>query len=358
MHSMLVLLLWTIGISTTVLLASVSSSHAGEAADLAKRFEARPVTIMVGFAPGGGYDVVARLVARFSGKHLPGNPKIMVQNMPGGGGLRGLQATMKAKPDGLTIGVLHPRFVQRQLAGIKVPDFDVRTVRVIGSPSYVRVSRLWCANPRIATSWAEAQKLGRPLTSGATAAGASFGLGPQFVEALGGPVKMVYGYGGTSEIMAAFDRGELDATDRCTDEHVPRLFPEWVKRRKMLAPLFWWEAEASKDWLGQLGVSKVPHLFDVFKPTEEQRKTFDVAIEFATMSRIFIMPTGVPADMYNAWRKAFEATTRDPAFLEAAKVAGLEVGLGTAEDFTRTIKAYDSLSPGGRKLLIDLVGEG
>jgi hypothetical protein len=349
--------LWAIAVTTTLVLASVASSRAQQPADLAQKFETRPVTILVGFAPGGGYDVVARLVARYSGKHLPGSPKIIVQNMPGGGGLRGLQATMKAKPDGLTIGLLHPRFVQRDLAGIKVPDFDVRTVRVLGSPTSLRVPRLWCANRKIATSWAEIEKLGRPLTNGATAAGASFGLGPQFVEVLGGPVKMVYGYGGTSEIMAAFDRGELEATDRCTDEHVPRLFPEWVER-KALAPIFWWEAEASKDWLGQLGVSRVPHLFDIFKATEEQRKTFDVAIEFATMSRIFVMPPGVPDDMYNAWRKAFEATTRDPGFLEAAKVAGLEVGLGTAEDFARTIQAFDALSPAGRKLLVDLVGEG
>lgn len=349
--------LWAFGLPTTLLLASTEPTQAQQAADLAKKFEARPVTIMVGFAPGGGYDVVARLVARYAGKHLPGSPKIIVQNMPGGGGLRGLQATMKAKPDGLTIGLLHPRFVQRQLAGIKVPDFDVRTARVLGSPTALRVPRVWCANRNIATSWAEVEKLGRPLTNGATAAGASFGLGPQFVEVLGGPVKMVYGYGGTSEIMAAFDRGELDSTDRCTDEHVPRLFPEWVKK-KVLAPIFWWEAEASKDWLGQLGVSKVPHLFDVFKANEQQRKTFDVAIEFATMSRIFVMPPRVPDDMYVAWRKAFEATTRDREFLEGAKVAGLEVGLGTAEDFTRTIKAFDALSPAGRKLLVDLVGEG
>ncbi|MDP6087983.1 MAG: hypothetical protein QGF68_18355 [Nitrospinota bacterium] len=329
---------------------------AQKSGNLAKHFESKPVTIIVGSSPGGGYDTFSRLVARYAGKYLPGNPSFIVRNVPGAGQLRGLRKAMRSKPDGLTIGLLHPRFVKRELTGIDVPDFDLKTVRVLGTPSSNRVTRMWCARRSVATSWDGAKRVGHPLTTGGNAPGASFGLGPEYAIELGGPIKMVYGYGGTSEIMAAFDRGELEAIDRCTDEHVPRLFPRWVKERT-IAPIFWWEKEPSNDWLGQLGSGKVPHIFEVTKPNKDQKNAFEVAMQFNTFSRTFVTPPGVPDHIYNKWRKAFEATTRDPGFLKAAAAAGFEVGLGTAEDFNQLLKVYDGLSPAGVNLLKKLTGD-
>lgn len=323
--------------------------------ELAKKFESKPVTVIVGSAPGGGYDTFARLVARHVGKYLPGNPSFIVRNVPGGGQLRGLRRAMKAKPDGMTIGLLHPRFVQRELSGQDVPDFDLKRVRVLGSPSSGKVPRLWCVRRSIANNYDELKKRGKPVTNGGNAPGASFGIGPQFVQELGGPVTMVYGYGGTSEIMAAFDRGELQSVDRCVEENVPRLFPNWVKERTV-APVFWWEKEPSKDWIGQLGGTNVPHIFEVVDATEEQKKAFDVAMRFNTFSRIFVTQPDVPDDMYSAWKKAFEATTKDPEFLKGADAAGLEVSLGTADDFNEALKVYGELTPDGEKFLKKLVG--
>ena len=324
--------------------------------DLAKHFEKNPVTIIVGSAPGGGYDTFARMVARFAGKYLPGNPKFIVQNIPGAGQLRGLRATMKSRPDGLTIGLLHPRFVQRSLAGMKVPDFDLKTVRVLGSPSAIKVPRIWCARRSVASSWEEVKKVGRPLTNGANAPGAAFGLGPQFVQAMGGPIKMVYGYDGTSEVMAGFNRGELDSVDRCTEENVPRLYPEWITK-KLVAPIFWWEKEPSTDWLGRLGATKIPHILETVNVSDDQRKAFEVAVSFNVFNRIFVTPPRVPDNVYEAWRSAFEATTRDQGFLAAAKTAGLDVGLGTAEDFKQTVDSYEKLTPAGTKILRELIGK-
>jgi hypothetical protein len=144
---------------------------------------------------------------------------------------------------------------------------------------------------------------------------------------------MVYGYSGTSEIMAGFDRGETEATNRCVEENVPRLFPNWIKNR-VVAPIFWWESEPSSDWLGQLGTEgKIPYILDVVKANDDQKNAFEVANHFLVFSRIFVIPPGVADNIYEAWRKAFELTTRDTGFLKAAEVAGLDVGLGTAEDF-------------------------
>ncbi len=168
---------------------------------------------------------------------------------------------------------------------------------------------------------------------------------------------MVYGYGGTSEIMAAFDRGETDSIDRCTHEHVLRLFPGWITNQTV-APIFWWEKEPSRDWLGRIGSGKIPHIFEIVKPNDDQRNAFQVATQFNVFSRIFITPPGVPDDMYNAWKKAFEVTVKDPGFLKAAEAAGLEVGLGTANDFNELLKSYQRLTPAGTKLLKRLIGQG
>ncbi len=345
--------MWVTFAATAVLLASVLPV---DARDLAKVFNSKPVKIIVGSAPGGGYDTFSRMVARFSGKYLPGNPRFVVKNIPGGGQLRGLRAAMRAKPDGLTLGLLHPRFVQRELTGTDVPDFDLKTVRVLGSPSANRVSRIWCTRRSIATTWDEVKKVGRPLTNGDSAPGASFGMGPQFVSEMGGPIKMVYGYGGTSEIMAAFDRGETDSVDRCTAEHVPRLFPRWVTE-KIVAPIFWWEKEPSRDWLASIGAKTIPHILKVVDTNNDQRQALKLAVRFNTFSRTFVTQPGVPDDMYNAWKKAFEATTRDPGFIKAAAAAGFDVGLGTAEDFNQLVKSFERLSPAGVKLLKRLIGQ-
>ena len=348
--------LWTPLFAGT-LIGAAPLPAAAQSKDLAKLFNSKPVTIIVGSAPGGGYDTFARMVARFSGKYLPGNPKFLVQNIPGGGQLRGLRATMKSPADGLTIGLLHPRFVQRELAGVDVPDFDLKTVRVLGSPSAIRVPRMWCARRSIATTWDEVVKLGRPLTTGGAAPGAAFGLGPQFVALLGGPIKMIYGYDGTSEIMAGFDRGETEATNRCVEENVPRLYPNWIKN-KVIAPIFWWEKEPSADWLGRLGTKgKIPYILDVVKPNDDQKNAFEVANHFHVYSRIFITPPGVPDNVYEAWRTAFEQTTRDTGFIKAADTAGLEVGLGTAKDFHDSLQKFDKLTAAGRKLFKELIGQ-
>jgi len=345
--------MWVTLAATAVLLASVLPV---DARDLAKVFNSKPVKIIVGSAPGGGYDTFARMVARFSGKYLPGNPRFVVKNIPGGGQLRGLRAAMRSKPDGLTLGLLHPRFVQRELTGTDVPDFDLKTVRVLGSPSANRVSRIWCTRRSIATTWDEVKKVGHRLTNGDSAPGASFGMGPQFVSEMGGPIKMVYGYGGTSEIMAAFDRGETESIDRCTAEHVPRLFPRWVTE-KIVAPIFWWEKEPSRDWLASIGAKKIPHILKVVDTNNDQRQALKLAVRFHPCSRTFITQPGVPDDMYNAWKKAFEATTRDPGFIKAAAAAGFDVGLGTAEDFNQLVKSFERLSPAGVKLLKRLIGQ-
>ena len=335
-----------------------STLSAQKSSDLAKHFESKPVTIIVGSSPGGGYDTFSRLVARFAAKHLPGNPSFIVKNVPGAGQLRGLRSTMRSKPDGLTIGLLHPRFVARELFGRDVPDFDLKKVRVIGTPSGgIKRPSLWCVRRDLATSWKKILQLGRTLTVGANAPGGmSSTLGPEFVAAIGGPVKMVFGYGGAGEVLAAFNRGELDGIQYCAKAYVPRLYPKWITEKRV-APISWWGAKSSDDYLGRLGApAEIPYIADAVGATEQQRKALEVAAGFGRMGRLFVAPPGVTDRIYRVWKSAFEATVRDPGFNKTAAVAGMEVGLATAEDFRKNNKLFKQLTPQTKELVKKLAG--
>lgn len=324
--------------------------------DLAAHFSSKPITIIVGSSPGGGYDISARVVARFIGKYLPGNPTFIIQNMPGAGQLRGLRATMKARPDGLTIGQLHPRFVVRELFGQDVPGFDLKTVSIIGTPTGVDYPRMWCVNRELAATWQDVQKLKKPVTVGANAPGGlSATLGPEFIDALGGPVKIIFGYGGASEVMAGFDRRELDSVQYCTDDYVPRLFPNWIKQKR-LAPMFWWSAKPSSDYLNQLGVSDLPNIADAVRATGEQRQALDVAMGFGRMGRMLVAPPGMDKPIYDAWTSALAATVKDPEFRKIATIAGIDVGLGTAEAFHKNNAALKALPKNLQDLVRKLAG--
>jgi len=335
-----------------------SMLQAQQDADLARTFESKPVTIIVGSSPGGGYDIFARLVAQYIGKYLPGNPSFIVRNVPGAGQLRGLRKVMQSEPDGRTIGLLHPRFVARELFGIDVPDFDLKTVKVLGTPSGgVKRPSLWCARKELATTWNDILQLSRPVSVGANAPGGlSSTLGPEFAVAIGGPVNIIFGYGGAGEVLAAFNRGELDTIQYCSNAYVPRLYPEWIKEKKV-SPIFWWGAKPSSDYLIQLGgTADVPYIADAVHASEQQRKALAVAEGFGGMGRLFVAPPGLDERMYQTWKSAFERTVQDPEFVAAADVAGMQVGLGTAEDFRKTNELFEELTPETRQLVKTLAG--
>jgi tripartite-type tricarboxylate transporter receptor subunit TctC len=331
-------------------------------AELAKLFESKPVTVIVGSAPGGGYDVFSRLVARYVGQYLPGNPSFIVRNVPGAGQLRGLRRSMKAKPDGLTLGLLHPRFVQRELAGRDVPDFDLKTVRVLGSPSSGEVPRIWCVRRSIGTSYEGLVKRGKPVTSGGNAPGAAFGIGPQFVMEMGGPIKMVYGYGGTSEIMASFDRGETDGTDRCSRSTALRLYPEWIEQGR-LVPIYYQTKPFNDDWLAELGHSgplpsfrELPGL--VFDPAQAEALELNLLTD--EISRVFIMPEGIPDDVAQYWQSVFDQLVVDPQFIELLTIAQYDdaYGYGTADDIRGILNRLRNASEETRALSLELSGVG
>lgn len=332
-----------------------SASAAGR--DMVQYFTGKSITVIVGSAPGGGADYNARLFAKHAGKYFPGHPSFIVENLPGGGQLRGLQAAMRAKPDGLTAASLQPVWAAASVLGRDLKPYDVKTARVVGAPLAVPRGELVCADRRIYKSWKDILASGQPLKVGGNSPGSRETLGAALMQHLGGPIKMVYGYGGVAEITAAFDRGELNGV-ACTADTVPRLFPEWLKQKR-LTPLFWWGTPPAESYIEQMGSETKPvELFSLegqnFPP--DAKIALKAAQDLYLFTRALVLGPIVPDDIYETWKEAFAATIRDKELVETAAKGGLEIELGQPDEFVRTVNMAAKLSPGGLDVFKKLMG--
>ena len=313
--------------------------------DPEEHFKNKRISINVGFSPGGGYDTFGRVVAKFLPKHLPGNPRVLVRNLTGGGGERIFRPTLvDIEPEGYAAAVVHPRFFKRELVGIDVPDFDMNAVKIIGTASAVSTVSAQFAFRDLGTTWDEAVAKAGVLKVGATEPGDSGGLATTFIELVGGPVKNVYGYPGSSDIAAAFDRREIDITTRGSEATAKSLFPEWVEEQQIV-PLFYWGADPATDRaftnyvVNDLGAELPPHVFDIIELTEEQKTLFSVTETINDkMSRLFIMHPDTPAHIYQIWVDAFRATAQDPEFLDAMALLNREVGYAGPDEIVQVLQ--------------------
>ncbi len=309
--------------------------------DMEAYFDGKTIKIVVGFSPGGGYDSFARLFGKFAARHFPGTPKFVVQNLDGAGGERVFKA-INGETDGYSVAVSHPRFYKRELLGTDVEFFDPNTVNILGTPDASAITQAYFANRSFAMTYDQVVAEGKKLTTGATAIGDTGGVGSAFMQLLGAPVKVIYAYGGTSEIAAAFDRGEITGTDRGGYQNAPTLFPEWVDN-KQIVPLFRWGAEPEEDpawveYMATLDTVTPPHIFDILNPTEGEKAVFNLTeIVNDKLSRTFILPEGVPQDLVDVWVKGFADTIGDPDFVAAASLLGRPVLYGGPESIIEAL---------------------
>jgi tripartite-type tricarboxylate transporter receptor subunit TctC len=320
-------------------------------------FSGKTIRYIVPFSPGGSYDGLARLFSKFAPKHFPGNPKFAVQNVPGGGGLTGLQTMLRSDPNGLTMLSTHPRFIIRPLVGIKVENFELANAVIVGSPSgTLGAGGLWM-NAKLGSTWAEATASGRTLTKSSTVPGEVGGVGAQFLELIGAPMKNIYGYGGSAEMLAALDRGEVDTANFSIPTPYD-LFPEWFEGTPRVVPLVWWTAPLTDADLAKVKAPQPPHLFDLAPATAEQQAAFDIVSRFNAFHRTFILPNETPDNIRDTWRASFKATMEDPDFLAAIEVAAYDfLGYLAATEIDALVTAQAALSGGAKDFLKKLAGD-
>ena len=315
--------------------------------------QGKELRIIVAFRAGGGNDLTARIIARTGSKYFPGNPRITVKNLPGGGGLRGIRYAYKQAPDGLTAGLLHPRFILRPLIGMKIKGFEPEKIRLVGNLRAGPPQQMLCVRRAVATSWNDVLALKRSITFGDTSYGTSGGAGALFLELVGAPVKVVTGYGGTSGIIAALDRGELDAGRACllgAGDTIDRLHPEWLKKPTYVVPIAYYGDTPDATRLRELGLQVPPLIFDLpgIKITKVQRKALELSVLLTAIGNHSVwLPPGVPHDMFRAWSDMVKSLEKDAEFVKLSKAGGQEIGYISGADLGKLINSAKQLPPEG-----------
>jgi tripartite-type tricarboxylate transporter receptor subunit TctC len=278
-------------------------------------YKDRTVTLIAGYSSGGGFDLYARVLANHLGRHVPGQPRIIVQNMPGAGSMRAANHLYNVAPkDGSVISLTRSPVIE-PLVGATGAAFDATKFTWLGSgASDLTVCGL-LGNPKVKTM-ADARQT--EFTLGGLGPGSDEDMYAKILrKLLGLKIHLVSGYPGGAELILAVERGELDGRCGWAYSSIKISKPDWVAEKKI-------------KLLNVLALERSPELPDVpaimeFATSERQRQIFKFVLNAQTLGRPFAAPPGIPADRAAALRKAFDATMADPALLAEMKAKKLDV---------------------------------
>jgi tripartite-type tricarboxylate transporter receptor subunit TctC len=291
----------------------------------------KTVRIVVGAPPGGGFDIYSRALARHLGKHIAGNPTLIVENMAGAGTLVAANYTYKAaKPDGLTIGNFIGGLILGQLMGHPGVEFDARKFEWIGVPSADHIA---CALTKASgiTSVERWMAAKAPVKIGGTGRNTAPEDAPKILKAaLNLPIQVVSGYKGTADIRLAAESGEL--AGGCWQwESIKATWRTGLDSGDVVVVL-------------QVGAKALPDLPNVplaidFAKTDEARKLIQLGIQDQdAITRLYALPPRTPKERVQILRKAFIATLKDPDFVTEAKKTRLEIAPTTGEELEKIVQ--------------------
>ena len=298
-------------------------------------YKGKNIRIIVGTSAGGGFDTYTRTLARHFGKHVPGQPTIVVENMPGAGHLIAANHMYNvAKPDGLTVGHFHGGWFLYQLFKNPGIQFDAAKFEFIGSP--IKESRA-CALTKASgiTSVEKWMAAKTPVKLGGIGGGAPDDMARMLAATTGLPIQLVAGYKGTSEIRLAAESGEL--AGGCWT---------WDSIRST-----WSKAIQSGEAVVVLQALSKPHpdlpnvpLAQNFANTEEARQLLRAGVQDpAEFYRPYVMPPRTPKPIVAVLRQAFDATMKDTDFLADAQKAKLDIDPITGAEMERVVNGIFKL---------------
>ena len=276
------------------------SAPALQAADF---YKDKTVTIIVGFTPGGGYDVYARQLARFLPDHIPGRPNIVVQNMPGAGSLTAVRAVGTTQPkDGTVMVIFNPGLITQSVVEPEKVPFDFRRYAFVGTvtPDF-RVC--YGYGPNGVKTWEEMMKRKEWIIGGTGKGSGNYVNGATMREVFNAPVKQILGFPGSNELRLAVERGEIDGD--CGSFHsIP---PNWLAEGKVHPFVRFTSAKVAEM------PDSARFIGDLAK-TADQKELLDVVNGQDEVGRPFIVSRDIPAERLAILRKAFDALMKDPAF--------------------------------------------
>lgn len=291
------------------LLAASGSSYAA-AESLEEFYKGKTVSLVVSSATGGGYDTLARLVSRHLPNHIPGNPQVVVRNMPGAGGITATNHLYNlAARDGTVIGAVQNNTPFEPLFGTKQANYDARKFNWLGSPSVeTGLLTVWAESP--VKTLEDARRMELKLGSSGANSTPSF-YGRLMNSTLGLKLSMIVGYPGQNDALVAMERGELDGYPSAFYNSLMATRSNWIPEKKV-------------NLLVQYGAEKepqlpdVPFIFDILK-RDEDRALWRIAVAPLGVGRPYLLPPQTPADRVAGMRKSFRTAITSPAFQSEQK---------------------------------------
>jgi tripartite-type tricarboxylate transporter receptor subunit TctC len=295
------------------LAAALTAAHADEVADF---YKGRNVTINIGYSAGGGYDIYARVLARHLGDHIPGNPTVIPQNMPGAGSLKAVNYLYNIAPkDGTVMATFARGLAMQPLFDKQGIEFDAQKLNWIGSITNEVSVCAFRTDSGIAT-WQD--MLTKSYTVGGTGSGSDTDVFPNALRNMFHMnMKLATGYPGGEDVVLALERGEVNGRCGWSWSSLISRNRSMLDEKKIFVPV-------------QLSLEKHPDLPNVplvMDLTTDTKLAAALKLIFArqTVARPYAAPPGVPEARIRALREAFDATMKDPEFLAEAKKTDLEV---------------------------------
>lgn len=315
----------TIGALAALTALGCGTALADSVADF---YKDKTVTLLLPAGAGGGYDLYGRTIAKYLGRHIPGNPNIIMNYLPGSGGLLAAKKMALAAPrDGSFIGIPLASVVVAQLIRPKRVKFNVGDLSWLGTIAELNtVISVW--HTQNVHSLADAKK--RQVLLGATQKGSFLFQQPVIVNALlGTKFKPVLGYKSTADLDLAIERGEVGGR--------AQFWASWQSKRPQ------WLAEGKLVHLLQVGKTRIKELPNVpslsqFVKTDRERAIVNFLYINTTMGRTMYAPPKLPAERLQALRKAVADLTKDPAFLKEMASRKLPVKPGSGEELEAFVK--------------------
>jgi tripartite-type tricarboxylate transporter receptor subunit TctC len=291
-------------------------ASSASAAPIDEFYKGKTVTFVVGGSAGGGYDTLARAIGRYIGGHIPGNPSVMVEDMPGAGGLLAMDYLFRtAARDGSVIALVENGPPLAPLFGVKEARFEATQFNWLGTPSVeTAVTLLWHSVPVNSLDDLKA----RPTTMGASGTNSTQAFYTRLVDAvLGTKMKAINGYKGLNETFLAMERGEIDGSPSVFYSAITSTRPRWLPDH-LAKPILQYGPRPV------LKLAGVPFVSDLVTAPDD-KLLLQAAFAPLALGRPLLMPPGVRPERVTAMRQALADTLADAAFIADAEKSGLVV---------------------------------